>query len=71
MKQHLFFGVFLSTALFAGALMASTDASKILEAGNIKGGLIVHIGCGDGKLTTSLPSTMSKPLSITGINLSP
>jgi len=29
-------------------------AEQILEAAEIKGGLIVHIGCGDGKLTSAL-----------------
>jgi len=29
-------------------------AKEILEAANVKGGLIVHIGCGDGKLTAAL-----------------
>jgi len=29
-------------------------AKQILDATNVKGGLIVHIGCGDGKLTAAL-----------------
>jgi predicted RNA methylase len=29
-------------------------AEQILKATGIKGGLIVHIGCGDGKLTSAL-----------------
>ena len=29
-------------------------AGKILKASDVKGGLIVHIGCGDGKLTAEL-----------------
>jgi len=29
-------------------------AKQILNATNVKGGLIVHIGCGDGKLTAAL-----------------
>lgn len=29
-------------------------AMQILDATNVKGGLIVHIGCGDGKLTAAL-----------------
>jgi len=29
-------------------------ARQILDAAGVKGGLIVHIGCGDGKLTASL-----------------
>ena len=30
------------------------QAKQILEATGIKGGLIVHIGCGEGKLTAAL-----------------
>ena len=29
-------------------------AGKILEASGVRGGLIVHLGCGDGKLTAAL-----------------
>jgi outer membrane protein assembly factor BamB len=31
-----------------------TDASKILQKTGVKGGLIVHLNCGDGKLTAAL-----------------
>ncbi len=31
-----------------------SQARKILYAAGVKGGLVVHIGCGDGKLTTAL-----------------
>ena len=30
------------------------SARKILEAAGVQGGLIVHVGCGDGKLTAAL-----------------
>ena len=30
------------------------EAGRILDATNIKGGLVVHIGCGDGRLTAAL-----------------
>ncbi|MHC4733749.1 MAG: methyltransferase domain-containing protein [Planctomycetota bacterium] len=30
------------------------QAKQILDATGVKGGLIVHIGCGDGKLTAAL-----------------
>ena len=33
---------------------AKQQAEQILKACNVKGGLIVHIGCGDGKLTAAL-----------------
>lgn len=42
--------LFLATACAA----ADPPAGQILSAANVKGGLIVHLGCGDGKLTTAL-----------------
>jgi len=30
------------------------QAEQILKAASVKGGLVVHIGCGDGKLTAAL-----------------
>jgi len=39
----------------AGALNAAdATAREILEAAGVKGGLLVHVGCGDGKLTAAL-----------------
>ena len=41
----------------AQAKSATTDehqAAKILEATGIRGGLVVHLGCGDGRLTAAL-----------------
>ncbi len=48
--------VVLATGLLTTALAAlSADtAADILKAGGIKGGLVVHVGCGDGKLTAAL-----------------
>ncbi|HUU89866.1 MAG TPA: methyltransferase domain-containing protein, partial [Phycisphaerae bacterium] len=43
----------LSGAEAAGATPAD-EAGKILDATGVKGGLIVHLGCGDGKLTAAL-----------------
>ncbi|MEW6359973.1 MAG: PQQ-binding-like beta-propeller repeat protein [Planctomycetota bacterium] len=40
----------LAVVPFAGA----EDAKQIVGASGIKGGLIVHLGCGDGKLTAAL-----------------
>jgi outer membrane protein assembly factor BamB len=37
-----------------GATSAEQKAKQILDATNIKGGLIVHVGCGDGRLTAAL-----------------
>jgi hypothetical protein len=33
---------------------AADSAGRILEATGVKGGLVVHVGCGDGKLTAAL-----------------
>jgi outer membrane protein assembly factor BamB len=42
-------------ALTVPAFSAERDqARKILEQTRVKGGLIVHVGCGDGKLTAAL-----------------
>ncbi len=39
----------------AGAVAApEEDAQQILEATGVKGGLVVHVGCGDGTLTSAL-----------------
>jgi outer membrane protein assembly factor BamB len=38
---------------------ANELAKKILDATGVKGGLIVHVGCGDGKLTTALHASGS------------
>ncbi|MBL7133686.1 MAG: PQQ-binding-like beta-propeller repeat protein, partial [Phycisphaerae bacterium] len=43
--------------LAPAALAASVEAHsarKVLDATGVKGGLVVHIGCGDGKLTAAL-----------------
>ena len=43
----------LVTIIFTGFVTAE-DAQEILNASEIKGGLIVHLGCGNGKLTATL-----------------
>ena len=40
--------------LLSAVTASAKTAEEILEAAGIKGGLIVHIGCGDGKLTAAL-----------------
>jgi outer membrane protein assembly factor BamB len=53
---------FTCTLLILGAVSVAAaqpdvykqQAEQILKAADIKGGLIVHIGCGDGKLTAAL-----------------
>jgi len=47
---------FLGTASSAKAAQPTPQqlAGEILQTCNVKGGLVVHIGCGDGKLTAAL-----------------
>ena len=42
------------SVVIAQPMVSEQQARRILDATNIKGGLIVHIGCGDGKLTAEL-----------------
>jgi outer membrane protein assembly factor BamB len=42
------------SVVIAQPKVSEQQARKILNATNIKGGLIVHIGCGDGKLTAAM-----------------
>ena len=49
----------VAIALFIGSSTGADEAiqqraRQILEASGIKGGLIVHVGCGDGRLTAAL-----------------
>jgi len=44
--------LFLLSALSIGA--ASSFANEIVEAAGVTGGLVVHVGCGDGRLTAEL-----------------
>jgi len=47
---------FVALLVLAGLISAAhgQDAQQILQATGVKGGLVVHIGCGDGKLTAAL-----------------
>ena len=55
-KNHWIIVIIISVlVLFATSGLAdSQQARQILDAAGIKGGLIVHIGCGNGKLTAAL-----------------
>jgi len=44
----------LAVVSLANRAAGATDAKAILEATGVKGGLIAHLGCGDGKLTAAL-----------------
>jgi len=50
--------VLLVLGSFAAALYADS-AEAILQAAGVKGGLIVHLGCGDGRLTAALHANES------------
>ncbi|MCX7887914.1 MAG: hypothetical protein N3B01_11760, partial [Verrucomicrobiae bacterium] len=41
-------------AALARASLGATLAAEAIENTGVKGGLIVHLGCGDGKLTAAL-----------------
>ena len=43
-------------AMACGTMQAATSgsAAEILKASGVSGGLVVHVGCGDGKLTAAL-----------------
>ena len=42
------------SVIIAQPKTSKQQARRILDITNIRGGLIVHIGCGDGKLTAAL-----------------
>ena len=59
-KLCVFLIVVLTSALATGPARADTaQAQQILEATGVKGGLVVHLGCGDGKLTAALRASDS------------
>jgi len=55
--MSLVWGLVIPVVVAASTCPAAPDASaakEILAAAGVKGGLIVHLGCGDGKLTAAL-----------------
>ncbi len=46
--------VMLFVVTSAWAMLPEQEARRILEATGVQGGLVVHIGCGDGTLTAAL-----------------
>lgn len=55
MNRHKFFS--LGTLILLCAFTAHAESSstkEIVRAMGVKGGLVVHVGCGDGKLTAEL-----------------
>ncbi len=47
-------GAFLLASLAGSPARAEPSAQDILEASGVRAGLVVHLGCGDGKLTAAL-----------------
>ena len=57
MKLMKKFALLVSSVIalaFSITVTAALDAQQILQDTGIQGGLIVHLGCGDGKLTAAL-----------------
>jgi len=53
MRQAVKF-LLLAWLVFAAAAMADDRARSILQTSGVRGGLVVHVGCGDGRLTAVL-----------------
>ena len=52
MKKTAFIAITVSLSFLSVA--RGQGAGKVLDAAGVRGGLVVHLGCGDGKLTVSL-----------------
>ena len=52
--ERAFLGAVILALLAGSAARAESSADDILKAVGLRGGLIVHLGCGDGKLTAAL-----------------
>ncbi|MHC4398563.1 MAG: methyltransferase domain-containing protein [Planctomycetota bacterium] len=48
-----------ATTVWAQDQAADRAIEKILEASGVRGGLVVHLGCGDGRLTAALGASDS------------
>mgnify|MGYP001581598382 CR=1 FL=1 len=44
----------LAVAAAASQDSAAAQAKEILDIAGVQGGIVVHLGCGDGKLTAAL-----------------
>ena len=54
MKTLLGLYIFVGSLALAAADDSAIEANRLLANSGIKGGLVVHLGCGDGKLTAAL-----------------
>ena len=53
-KQKLLVGMLCLAALLSGRLAQANSGLDILKVADVKSGLVVHLGCGDGTLTADL-----------------
>jgi len=61
-RSRLFTAIVICLLIALGSVanaQAGEQAREILDAAGVKGGLIVHLGCGDGKLTAALRANES------------
>ena len=60
MKFHHVAAISFLVALLSPSMLtaqtAQQEAAAIYELSGVKGGFVVHLGCGDGTLTTALRS---------------
>ena len=61
---ELWVPVLLAVCLLVGPVEAKesdviTQAKEILDTSGVQGGIVVHLGCGDGKLTAALRASDS------------
>jgi len=54
LRRSLLIAVAIAGLSFFRAAVGDDRAAEILDATGVKGGLVVHVGCGDGKLTAAL-----------------
>ena len=55
MKMKFLCGLILASMLLVSNLAVGAEsAGDILKASGVRGGVVVHVGCGDGKLTAAL-----------------
>ena len=54
MKKMLFGIVVIAVVLTSADVGFCESSDKILDGAGVKGGFVVHLGCGDGKLTAAL-----------------
>ena len=62
----------LVVTMMIAALTFAESGREIIDSSGIKGGLVVHIGCGDGKLTATLyanESYLVHGLDTVGVNI--